>query len=475
MTNPDVRGRALRVATHLLALACAGAAPANAQSAPAQPLTLPAVIRAAGEHYPAVRAAAEQQRAADAAVDLAHTASLPRLDVAWQAQRGTANNVFGQLLPQGVIPPLSGPALASTSAGTVWGTAVGGLLTWEPIDLGLRGAATREAQAGLERSRAEAAMTVLQVQTAAAQAFFAVAVADRAVTAATADAQRREVLARTTHVLVENELRAGAEASRADAELAAARTRVLQAQQARAVASATLARLLGLDTADLAVETSGLTSALPAATDAPANASHPAVAVGDARLTQARARAAVIDASDRPRLLLQSALFARGTGAHPDGLLDGGATGLWPQRTNWSAGVQVQIPNLFEAPARHARQRAAAASIRVADAQRAEAELGVATDRRAATAVLQTSLAIATHTPVQVDAARQTERQARARYEAGLAGIADVADAQRLLADAEYVDAVARLDAWRAAVAQAVASGSLEGLLTTLAVQEEGR
>lgn len=473
MFSLNARARARRVALPLFALLCADRTSVAAQT-PA-PLTLPAALRAAADHYPAVRAAAEQVLAADAAVDLVRTASLPRLDVSWQAQRGTANNVFGQLLPQAVIPPMSGPALPYANAGSVWGSAVGGLLTWEPVDLGLRRAQTLDATAGLDRSRATEALTRLQVQTAVAQAFFAVAVADRAILAATADVERRSVLARTAHVLVANELRAGVDASRADAELAAARTRVLQAQQARAVASSTLARLLGTEVVDLTLDITPLVASRPSVPPVVASPPHPLVAARDADAAQARARASAVDASERPRLLLQSALFARGTGAHPDGLLDSGTTGLWPQRANWSAGVQVQVPNLFDAPARHARQRAAAATVRVADAQRAEAARVVAADRRAANAVLDTSLAIADQTPAQVDAARQTERQARARYEAGLTGIADVADAQRLLAEAEYLDAVARLDVWRAAVGQAAATGSLEPFLASLPVAAEAR
>jgi outer membrane protein TolC len=69
--------------------------------------------------------------------------------------------------------------------------------------------------------------------------------------------------------------------------------------------------------------------------------------------------------------------------------------------------------------------------------------------------------AIAQNTPIQLAAARQSETQARARYDAGLASIVEVADAQNLLTQAEYQDAAARVDVWRALLTQAVASGDL--------------
>jgi len=76
--------------------------------------------------------------------------------------------------------------------------------------------------------------------------------------------------------------------------------------------------------------------------------------------------------------------------------------------------------------------------------------------------------AVAQNTPVQLTAAQQSEAQARARYDAGLAGIVEVAEAQNLLAGAEYEDAAARVDVWRALLAKAVAQGNFTSLVDLL-------
>ena len=184
--------------------------------------------------------------ASTANVSVARAAYLPRFDSVWQTNRATANNIFGQLLPQSVLPSISGPVLPSASGQSVWGSAVGGLLSWEPVDFGLRSAMVREAEAGVVRARAEEGLTRLAVQNAVGGAFLAVVSAQQALAAADADVQRREVLARAAHTLVDNQLRPGAEASRADAELAAARTRTIQARAAVTLGQTTLARLLGV-------------------------------------------------------------------------------------------------------------------------------------------------------------------------------------------------------------------------------------
>ena len=92
------------------------------------------------DHYPTVRAALAQVEASGAGVSIAKSAYLPRLDTIWQSNRATANNVFGQLLPQSVIPAMSGPVLTSASAGSVWGSATGTLFSWQPFDFGVRAA-----------------------------------------------------------------------------------------------------------------------------------------------------------------------------------------------------------------------------------------------------------------------------------------------------------------------------------------------
>ena len=111
---------------------------------------------------------------------VAKSASLPRFDSLWQTNRATANNIFGQLLPQSVIPSISGPVLPSASGDSVWGSAVGGLLSWEPIDFGLRGAQVREAEAAVVQARAEEGLTRLAVQNAVGGAFLAVVSAQQA-------------------------------------------------------------------------------------------------------------------------------------------------------------------------------------------------------------------------------------------------------------------------------------------------------
>lgn len=463
-----------RILTWLLLLAAwssldrAALAQSTPQTLP-DPLTLEAALAYAADHYPALRGAIEQTHAADAGVRVARTAYLPRLEALWQSNRATANNVFGQILPQSVIPSLTGPVLSSTSSASVWGSATGTLLSWEPIDFGLRSAGVASAEAGVERARATEALTRLEVEAAVATAYLDAVAAQRAVIAARADLTRRDQLTRAVHALVDNQLRPGAEASRTDAERVAAQTRLIQAQQAATVAEAVLARVLGAALSPIQIEARGIIDRLPPSAMSTADAAeHPLVRLRSAAVEEGRAQQTVLAHSGLPRLFVQSSLFARGSGASPNGTLDGGAGGLALDRVNWAAGVQLQIPNLFDFASIHAK-KAAAMSTTLADTARYdEAMLTVESQRRISEAGVRAAQDIAANTPLQLASAQQTETQARARYDAGLAGIVEIADAQNLLAQAELLNEIARLDAWRATLAAAVARGRIDLFLDAL-------
>ena len=132
--------------------------------------TLAEAVAESVQHYPSVRVSQEQMNAAAASIQLARTAYLPRIDMLAQVNRATRNNVFGLLLPQSVIPSMSGPVIGSDNLGSVWGSAVGGLVSWEPFDFGLRAANTELARAARAQSQAVVRRTQYEVAVNAADA-----------------------------------------------------------------------------------------------------------------------------------------------------------------------------------------------------------------------------------------------------------------------------------------------------------------
>ena len=440
----------------ILALTCVANAPLPAQ------LTLAQAVEGALHNYPAVRVSQEQINAAAAGIRLARTAYLPRVDAVAQVNRATRNNVFGLLLPtQGVIPSMSGPVIGSNNFGTAWGSAVGGLVTWEPFDFGLRSANVATAAAARAQTEAALKRTEFDVAVATADAYLTLAAAQETVRAAQAGVERGETILRTIHALVNAELRPGADRSRAEAELAAARTQWIQAEQATEVARATVSQFVGMEPARIAISAPGLLQLPPEQNAAPLDtAAHPMAREQTAIVEQEQAQLRALERSYFPRFYLQGAAYARGSGAETDGRLLGGLNGLAPSVQDYALGFTVSFP-VADLPAVQAREAAQSAAVR---AQAARSQQ-IATDLRAqwniAVATVQGARRIAANTPVQVSAARAAADQATARYKSGLGNIDEVAEAQRLLTQAEIDDALARLGVWRGLLAVATAAGDI--------------
>ncbi len=89
---------------------------------------------------------------------------------------------------------MSGPVLGSNNFGTAWGSAIGGLVTWEPFDFGLRGANVDAANAARAQSEATLKRTQFDVAVAAADAYLTLVAAQETVRAAQAGVDRAEVI-----------------------------------------------------------------------------------------------------------------------------------------------------------------------------------------------------------------------------------------------------------------------------------------
>ena len=433
--------------------------PPSTQAAATIPVfTLEEALQHAVANYPSVKAALEQVNVTSAGVDVARSAYLPRLDSLWQTNRATVNNITGLLLPQSVIPGISGPPLPSASGQSAWGSVAGALFSWEPFDFGLRDAGVRGAEAAVTRARADESLTQLEVQSA---------VGCRIPVGRAAPSRRWPRRARTWSGARSWRARParspttscgpGAEASRADAERAAAETRAILARRTVILAQATLARVLGVPSGLVDVNATSLLARRAVVR----------------RRRSRRQRASARPGRDRPpwmsrarrktswRRPIGRACICSRRSSHAaaarrsDGRLEGGAAGLGLERDELGGRRAGGVPQPL-------RLRQPACTARVGG-RHARAPRPHGTTRRCSRSRTSSRRPRPSSTPparwprtrpIQLTAARQSEAQARARYEAGLASIVEVADTQSLLAQAEYQDAAARVDVWRALLAR---------------------
>ena len=432
---------------------------------PSSPLTIEGAVALSSRNYPAIRGSVAAVAAAESGVDLAKTAYLPsagmRLGVNW----ATRNNVFGLTFPNAVLPGISGPVQEQSTLTSVFGSSAGVLVSYEPFDLGLRRAKVRGAQAVRERAQAGQQATEYEVSLATADSYLQAVANQGAVAAAEANVERMQQFHDSVAALVESELRPGADASRARAELARSRSDLVRAQQDEQSALVLLAEWLGLAGSAVEIDPASLLGS-PPDLESPDRSldGHPVAVAQQAEIEVAEARLDTLAKQWRPRFRAQSAVYARGTGARIDGTFHARGYGLVPRVGNWAVGFNMNF-DLLEYKRIRASRRIEA---HLLEQERARKELvaqQLQGELARARIAVQAARKIARNTPIELEAAQSLATQSEARYRAGLGTVVEVADAQRLLRQAEVDDTLSKLAVWRALFAMAAAQGHIEEFL----------
>lgn len=438
---------------------------AQSASDPPAVMSLGEAVRYALAHRPAIRAQAALEERASADVQIARSRLIPLGDLSAQENRGTGNVVPGAQFAMPGLPQISGPPRDRVFDSGVWGSTMALTLSWDVAHLAEQMGRVDAALADRSGARAASDAAALAVAFDAADAFAAAVAAEAEAKAAWAEVDRGRTFQSTVGALVRSGLRPGADAARADAELALADTGRIRAEQAQAVADARLARAIGAAGHRIKTNPGKLLDLAPReparSAVSPAN---PLVTQADQSRIAARALSDAARLDFIPRVAMVAAVWGRGSGLFPGGANLRFGQGLVPDTPNWAAGVVVDVP-ILQYPEIRARVAAERANLKLSLARYDEVIQDVQTEIDTANAILSSAYRVAENTRISVHSSRAAMEQAAARYKAGLYTVDAVAEAIRLLASAEAQDAVARVEIWRARILVARAVGDLGPLL----------
>jgi outer membrane protein TolC len=423
------------------------------------PFELEPAVAYAIAHHPALQAQQAGEEARRAQVSVGRAGYLPSLDLSAQINVGTGNVLRGGVFSMREIPNVSGPPTGRDIGDAALGSVIGVGIGWDAIGLVRQMAQVDAALAEASQAHAAVEVSRLVVAYAAADQFIDAISRAETVAAARVTVERMRVLVAIIKALVDQELRPGVDYSRAAAELALASTQLIRAEQAEALSRTALARALGAAGEKIQIGAGRLLEPASLRTAASANKS-PELAEADAVVRASQARKHAVDLQYLPRLDLLGALWVRGSGLTSGMVAPSPGAGIVPDTPNWVTGICLTWPAL-ELVAVRARSRVEAAQVKAAQARRSEVMQAVQSQIDAARETLEAARRIAENTPIALKAARDAEAQATARYRAGLATVDAVAEAERLLAQAEIDDAVARLNVRRAQLLLARAVGDL--------------
>lgn len=432
------------------------------------PMTLEAAVNYALARQPSSRAARATEAGEEAGLEYAHTNYLPQLDLSAQENRATANNTPGLFFLTPGFPTIEENKNGGKFGSSAWNSGASLFLSKDVAGLLREIALVDVALAQRDRATAGLGADKLTVAFGAADAFIGEVAAAETVRAAEAGVERARVFAVAVKGRASSGLRPCADASRADAEVALALNQQISAQQAERVARATLVEALGGGIDSGVKVVSGRLLELPTSApvlehDSPVD---PFLHEAMADISAARASTRAAKFEYLPRVELVAGIFLRDSGFSTNAK-PGPGDGSAPNTTNWAAGVVVTLPikGLFQA---RADVEAQAAKERLAAARYDQVSIAIQKQIDSARAILNGAREIAANTPSELAAASATQRQDTARYEGGLATVVDVAEANRILTQAEVDNAVARVNVWRGMLLLARAVGDFDPLLNEI-------
>ena len=427
--------------------------------------------------------------AAQSGIDLALTAYLPSLELGWEANRATCNNITGYLFPLNDVTPTITGGVLKESYKTAWGSAVGALLSWIPYDFGLRRANVNVAKAQLEQAIRESKLTEFNLIAVVIDSYIKVLSAKQLVRASKAYVERAKTLTTLVESLVKSGLRPEVDLNRALTEWSTTKIQLIQAMERERITSIALSQFMGLSNTPLSLEEGALLTLPHNLSNAPIFlANHPILSLQEANILYSASKEVSIARSYVPTINLLAGISARGSGFRDTTQIvtshstireitsrSTTSKGLAPTRSNYGVGISItfDVMDFYPTQARRSIQYFHTQKEREAyDRLYIELSSKIAE----AKAEIDAATAIAKQTPLQLEYATASEKQLMSRYEAGLVTVLEVADAQKQLAQADAENDLASLGVWKALLNLSIAQGDLNlFLLEVHKVKQRGQ
>ncbi|MDZ4833335.1 MAG: TolC family protein [Candidatus Melainabacteria bacterium] len=436
-----------------------------------KPLTLVGTVRLTERNFPRLM---QQQADVDAAK---HGITLQKIReynpsalMSYQDAVASHNRLTQTLFGSAVLPATPGPGPESVSMRPNAFSAAGFIIDWAPIDFGLHKARINYSKSEYKLSQAAYNLTLLDVCVDSAARFLDALVMREQVQVARANVQQFSDFSTIVHAKVNAGLKPGADASLADSQLANARNDLIRARLNSDLAKTDLGFITGQGGELIEIDPGGIvlvTEPTDSQQAEPDFFAHPLAQTRKAEFDVNIASRKILSKEYYPTLRWLGGVNLRGTtfDTNRGDVPAPDVSGIFPVVPNWNVGLMIDFPFLDIIRIK-AEEKVVDDRIRASQSALDLAIQRLKTDNVQARVKVQAAVELAANMPVQVRAAEEAAQQAQARYAAGLATVAQVAEANQILADSRVKEAVANVGVWKALLATAAAHGDLRPFLT---------
>lgn len=435
-------------------------------------LELKTALAITQQNYPTIRLKRAEKEVARYDIKASRSNYIPNFVVQGQILDGTSNQVRGPFFPnEGMAIPVSGGIKPNgyTNVST-WTSYATGFVNWKVFNFGKFKTQVDAAKAGANAAESDYQNEIFQQQIKVGDAFLLTLMANDMLRSQQSNHDRVKALMDVTIAYTKSGLKPGVDSSLVKAEYSKATLQFLEAQRISNEQVVYLKELMGMKS-DVAINLDTLiyTSRQPQPFEVLSDYSkNPRLQYFQSVIDLNEAKIKSIRRKEYPSISLIGGTWARGSGISDAVLPDGNfaynksfSSGVaFRPYLDWMFGVSTiwNITTLFKtgSEAKAQRQVYIMAKERYnEETLRVESEVERARLRYAA------ALEAARQAPIQLAAAQDAFRQAKARYDAGLSSILELTQTFALLNRAEADLGIARGNVWRAVIAYAAATGNL--------------
>jgi outer membrane protein TolC len=442
------------------------------------PLSIEQVVARAVQNLPFVLQERELTNAAKASVKLQKLREyVPATPGTYQELFSSHNRLSQTLFSSDALPNQSGAAPQYETMHGWFSTGAGVNIDSTAIDFGLHKARISESKAWLNNARSQLSLSEFDAQESAANAFLDVIIAGEEIKARQATVDRFQTFATIAHSLVDAGLKPGADASLADGQLARAQNNLYRAQRDQKIANANLAEAIGDAGVFIAIDpVPFVATSQPEfkAAGALDFETHPLVVTAKSMISVLNVQQRVLTKSYYPILHVVGGWNGRGSGLNTLGRQQAATVrGLFPTVPNYQVGAILDF-SAFDWL--KIKQEKVVQKYKIAAEKHYYDKLvqTVKAEDERARATVEAAVKLAENMPVELKAAREAELRSRTRYQSGLASVAELAEAEQLLADTEAENAVVRVGVWKALLAVSNSHGDIKPFLSQVAQARSG-
>lgn len=441
-----------------------------AQQSP-QPITLKQLLNEVEQKAPTLLTDSTAIRIRQSQAAEVHNSWLPNLKLNYQADIGTNNNVAGPYFGFGIVPSDS-RGVRTGSNTTATGDNLGiAALDWEVYNFGAYGAANRVANSDIKVEQNQYAQSKYQLQAYTIANYLQLLRLEDYLRIQSNNINRNIEILRSIRSLAKSGVRPGVDTSIAQAELSSARLNYIEVNNQFKQVQVQLSALSGLPYQSIVPDTTSQNAlinqtlnlqAIPADTT-----NHPLVNYYKSVLQNSLQREDLVKKQYNPRILLEGAVWGRGSSVDASDKFHNVGNGFDMQRGNYLVGVGISY-NLFDLRRRQLKLRTQKTitdysrnkldeqkALLYSNAQQADVEMSTAVDRMH-------------EIPVQLKAAEAGYRQKLSLYRSGLTDIIELNAALNILLRAETDYAQARYAYNNALFHKAIADNQVNTILNLL-------